>query len=140
MLAFAALAQIGAGAIFDLGDYVMDTGSYNTTGYAGDYGITFFATGTGVSQALISEDADIYYNETSMIRRGFKRVQKPYPGYLKLHNTSNVDYRYRLDSGQIFVLYIAGYDEALKLLPQITLISQADYQEKMYGKMEDALA
>ena len=27
------LAQIGAGAIFDLGDYVMDTGNYNTTGY-----------------------------------------------------------------------------------------------------------
>ena len=135
------MAQIGAGAIFDLGDYVMDTGDYNTTGYVDEDEVAYFSTGIGpLSEALISEDADIFYNETSMARHGFKQVQKPYPGYLKLHNNSQVAYRHKLESGQIFVLQISGYDEALQLLPQITLTSQADYQEKMYGKMEDALA
>jgi len=89
---------------------------------------------------LISEDIEVFYNETSMVRHEFKLVEKPYPGYLKLHDNSEVAYRHKLDNGEIFVLQVAGYDEALKLLPQITLTSQADYQEKMYGKMEDALA
>lgn len=137
IIAVLALAQIGAGAIFDLGDYIMSTGNYPITGDT-DRGMAFLKTINGSGTAIILEQK--YVDQIPRTKEaGYVNVTKPYPGWFKVEEGGKIGYIGEIDSGIFISIHIPA-DDAQGLLSQILVSSHANYQAEMGAKLQEVLA
>jgi hypothetical protein len=78
--------------------------------------------------------------EANLTADGFKKVQKPYPGYLKINNTDDsVSYIGKAADNLTLMVTCQSYQEAINLLKEIEVIPRADYQTAKSAELLNSL-
>lgn len=152
ILALLLIASTSSAVLIDLDKYILSTGNNYV-----DVNLALPSTNesSGEYSALVSYDeglerVDIFLhegenatnlNETNLTKLGYKRVNKPYPGWMLTNSTTDqVYYQGVVHEGFLLTAVFASYQVAIDRLPDLAIISKEEYQTIKAEELEKALA
>lgn len=144
------VACVGSATLIDLDDYILSTGSQTVTpklafasrnDTTGNYSaVVFFGEGNRETTILLGETNDSTELNEANFTTDFKKVQKPYPGYLNINSTDDsASYIGKAANNLTLMVRCNSYQEAINLLKEIEVIPRADYQRAKSAELLDSL-
>lgn len=144
------LSGVGNATLIDLGDYLLDTGSYNRApdqvfddkydengtykafaAYGNVWSPSILITLTGSNQSFVRNSSEL---------SDYKKVKNPYPGYLKINSTTdNVIYLGQVNDNLSLSVISGSSEQVINLLKNLKVISRADYQKLKSKELMDSL-
>jgi len=148
-IAFILFAVTSSAVLVDMEDYIVSTGSYNNVDVYSDTvsvhrsdggfygGMLILHSGVTI---VLTEEGDQLNASDYPVDEGWKPVRKPYRGYLQTNSTSGeVFYQGRALNNLTLTVRSTNPQEALKLLPEISISTKQKYMEVVTNELSRTL-